>query len=299
MNKIEKEWLKMPANEIFKNISLLINDIDELDEFEDYAGAERLMNLLLSLPTEKLIATMISLLNSDSDNFPYENCITFPNAWFSLALNQESRKELITQLSAVDFSEYIFTFLNGIDEGNKTPGEIAIRGVLNDIGYPIPRDTSLDWSPDGKYKRVTLRKIVELKADPVTNFSGLIDAILYYDSTYWDYFLQSVTNTINKIPPDILTLFMINDLVNRGGVSGSLFEYACCWYRLASTPEGADELEKQLLILPKDSCVISYLNEMYRVQAADDPDESDANLKSLLERANVFIDQTSIAQNNH
>jgi len=116
--------------------------------------------------------------------------------------------------------------------------------------------------------------------------------VLYYASTYWDYFVQPVTNAIEKIPVDIRASLMINDLISRGGVSGSLFKYGRCWFRLSSTPGGANELEKQLLILPKDYCVISHLNAVYKLEAsADGPDESDAYLKALLERANVFTDQ--------
>jgi len=199
MNKKGQEWLNTPTPEILKNISSFIDYLYDLDSFEDYDEADTLKDLLLAMPLDRLVSALIVALDGDDGEYPYEHAICFPNVWFGLALNPDSRKELIAQLSTVGFDKYIFSFLNGIDEGDETPGEIAIRSVLDELGYLILRDSGNDWSPDGKYKRVTRRRTIELRTDPVANFSKLIDAVLYYDSTSYEDFLQPVTNAIQLI----------------------------------------------------------------------------------------------------
>jgi len=292
MNKRGLEWLNTPTADILINLPSFIEYLYDLDDFEDYDEANILTDLLLTIPAGSLISAMIDAMRKDSHRYPYGNLTCFPDAWFKLALNPDSRQVMVSQLSALDFGEYIFSFLNGIDEGDDTPGEMAIRGVLDELHYPIPRDTSNDWSPGGKYKRVTRRKIIELKTDPIANFTGLINTILYYDSTYWDYFLQSVTNAIDCISDEnLLVALMINDLASRGDVDASLFEYASCWIRLTNAPECAKEIEKQLMHLPGDSCVIPYLNAMFLARLDYDQDMSLlVSLKGILERANVFVD---------
>jgi len=291
MNKMGLKWISTSTPEILNNISSFIDYINDLDSFEDYDEADTLRDLLLVIPSDQLISTLIAVLNGDDGDYPFEHAICFPNVWFGLALNPDSRKELIVQLSAMDFERYVFTFLNGIDEGDNTPGEIAIRGVLDELHYPVPRDISKDWSPDGKYKRITRRKTVEFRADPVANFSGLMDAVLYYSNSF-EFFIQPVTNAIDCISDEnLLVTLMINELVSRGSVDSSLFEYAQCWIRLTNTPECAIEIEKQLSCLPGDSCVITYLNELYRTRLDYDLDMSLlVSLKGILERANVFVD---------
>jgi len=59
-----------------------------------------------------------------------------------------------------------------------------------------------------------------------------------------------------------------------------------------NSPAGAEALVDQLINLPGDSCVITYLNGIYRFQIADDPDHPLLiKLRDVLKRANVFIEQ--------
>ncbi len=287
--KIGKELVSTPADEILNNMLEFVRHLYDLDDFDDSDEAKILRELILTAPKNRLITSLISVMNSESGDFPAEHALTLPTIWFNLASSQESKKELVAQLSRISFDCYIFSYLNGIDETGKEPGEIAIRSVLNELHYPKLRDTSKDWSPDGKYKKVTRRKIVECLVDPVANFPELMGAVLYYDATFYEYFMQSVMNTIETIPNDRLIALMINDLVHRGGASSDLFEYTACWFRRMTLPVEDSELEKQLLGLSVDSPVFTYLNDVYWSQVDDPVDEVYLEaLKTMLEHVGVF-----------
>ncbi len=289
MNKTTQEWLNTPAQDILNNMLPLAIDIMDLDNFEDFDEAKILTDLIFTATSIQLISVLISSIESMPGLFPCDHTICLPNIWFRLAINPESRKELILQLSKIDFNHYIFSYLNGIDETGKEPGEIAIRSVLNELHYPDRRDTSKDWSPDGKYKKVTRRKIVECLVDPVANFPELMGAVLYYDATFYEDFMQSVTSIIENIPNEKLIALIIEDLIRRGGASSDLFEYTACWFRRMTLPVEGSELEKQLLGLSVDSPVFTYLNDVYWSQVDDPVDEEYLEaLKTMLEHVGAF-----------
>jgi len=299
MNEIKQEWLNRPVDDVLNSISLLIDEIYECDDYSVLGVTDPLRQVFLSMLPNRLMTALISYLDQTDKTYLHMDSIGFPDVWFELALNQDSRKGLVARLANINFDSYVFTFLNGIDEGSGTAGENAIRGILDEFGYPVPRDTSLDWSPCGIYRRVTKRELVWLLEDPIANFSRIIDSLFCSNAEYWDYLVDHVIGHLLNIPPDTLVTLLINDMHRRQEAYPVPWDYTSIWLSIANAEEVVDALVNQLACLPLDSCVIAYLNAAYAQEIAEESENPHpllvspllVSLRHVLERANVFTGQ--------
>jgi len=198
-------------NNLLKNIKDNFSELVDIIYQCEYQGEDALALIIVdsisALPLNERLDLLICDLHSREDKLESE-MVFYPGLWYSIAESPDSRINLIKELSHGPEESGVFEFLCRLDEGDNTPGEKGVRETLKAIGITMP----LPDRPEGK---VTRKKLAQLRNDVRGNFSGLIDAIIYYDNTGPCGPAWSAVHDIENLPVEEEIFLLITDLDAR------------------------------------------------------------------------------------
>ncbi len=248
-------------------------DVLFLSEYEgSHLIALSIVQAINSLPLNKRIELLIDDLHNRNESLESE-MVHYSSLWFSIAGSCDSRQELVTRLLQLPTDSYVFEFLSHLDEGDNTLGEAGIRQALLAVGIDIPKPEPI---PDGK---LTYKKLWALRQDVASNFSSLIDAMVYYEENGPEGFAWDVVHDIEKLSADAEASLLISDIVLRQGAAPDSSLYSSLWIELVIDSENKDDVLKQLILQKDEGFAANYL----RTLIDDDGSDSDANIRWILD----------------
>jgi len=268
----------------------------ECSERMDDPVVSLIIDRISSLPSKR----KVKLLLDDLDNRIWFNSesLLYPGIWYALVNDEVDRNELMRQLPNVNPDSHVFMFLNLLDEGDETPGEVNIRNVLLSADRLNPPKKV--YCP---FKKIT-HKLVELLKDFYGNFSALMDAYLYYSYTANYDIISSIYEKLDSLDPDERASLLVADIANRAiapGLSSQLYRYNDFWYYMAEYDEEGKWLIDELVKLNPElsSGVFEYL----RAASVDEDVDTDSalSLVRVLDAADSLIKANNdkvINQNN-
>lgn len=83
--------------------------------------------------------------------------------------------------------------------------------------------------------KITRHEVKKLLKDIETNFSKLIDIVIYYDSIDQDEYAMQIIEKIEKLPLKKEIDLLIEDIVKRNYTINPSFLYSSIWYYIVNT----------------------------------------------------------------
>ncbi len=100
-------------------------------------------------------------------------------------------------------------------------------------------------------KKPTDKRIKECLKDIESNFTELINAIIWYEQKNMDDWAYDIVGEIEKLPSEKEVQLLINDLSNRKDEDFAVYAYQRLWWALINTE--AEEVNKAILDFSNNS----------------------------------------------
>lgn len=110
--------------------------------------------------------------------------------------------------------------------------------------------------------KITRHEVKKLLKDIETNFSTLIDLIIYYDSIDKDELAMKIIEKIEKLPIEKEIDFLIEDITTRNYIMEFGFLYSSIWYYMANSENKTEVLIDKVANSQYRNELINYFNSL-------------------------------------
>ena len=143
-------------------------------------------------------------------------------------------------------------------------------------------------------KKFTKKQIQPLLENIRENFSTLIDAIIYFDSTNKYEIALEIINYIDNLATQCEIDLLINDLINRNFEIETTLLYNSIWYGLNNNDEIRPDLVNSISNSEKKIELVSYLSTLDKGRERD----VDLNIQKLLKEIKNQINTNNTLPKN-
>lgn len=110
--------------------------------------------------------------------------------------------------------------------------------------------------------KITRHEVKKLLKDIETNFSKLIDIVIYYDSIDQDEYAMQIIEKIEKLPLKKEIYLLIEDIVKRNYTINPSFLYSSIWYYIVNNENKPEVLIDKVASSEYRNDLIKYFNSL-------------------------------------
>jgi disulfide oxidoreductase YuzD len=110
--------------------------------------------------------------------------------------------------------------------------------------------------------KITRHEVKKLLKDIETNFSKLIDIVIYYDSIDQDEYAMQIIEKIEKLPLKKEIYLLIEDIVKRNYTINPSFLYSSIWYYIVNSENKPEVLIDKVASSEYRNDLIKYFNSL-------------------------------------
>ena len=131
-------------------------------------------------------------------------------------------------------------------------------------------------------KKPTEKRIKECLKDIESNFTELINAIIWYEQKNMDDWATDIVGEIEKLSSEKEVQLLINDLSNRKDEDFAIYTYQRLWWALINTE--AEEVNKAILDFSNNSQKGKILKDILKnwFEQLDDDSDTKPNIGKLI-----------------